>query len=114
MTRYTFAILGTAVLCTAAAITAQQKPAPAVRTAPRPAATAVAPAGAAAVARPAANLMPVESQNALLKQYCSGCHNDNAKTGGMTLTKFDVAHPDQTPELTEKMIKKLRAGLMPP
>jgi hypothetical protein len=120
MKRYTFAILGTAVLCTVAAtgIKAQQKAAPAA--APRPAATAAqTPAAAAtpaatAAARPAVNMMPAESQSALLKQYCSVCHNDNTKSGGMTLTKFDVAHPEATPEITEKMIKKLRAGLMPP
>src|SRR5215467_13795225 len=114
MTRYTFAIVGTAVLCTVAAtgIKAQQKPAPAT-TAPRPAAVA-APAAGTTTPKPAVNLMPAESQSALLKQYCSGCHNDNTKSGGMTLTKFDAAHAEQTPELTEKMIKKLRAGLMPP
>src|SRR5215831_1659955 len=115
MTRYTFAIVGTAVLCTVAAtgIRAQQKPAPAT-TAARPAAAAAPATAGTTVAKPAANLMPAESQTALLKQYCSGCHNDNTKTGGMTLTKFDATHPEQNPELTEKMIKKLRAGLMPP
>src|SRR5215831_12452711 len=113
MTRYTFAIVGTAVLCTVAAtgIRAQQKPAPAT-TAARPAAAAAPATAGTTVAKPAANLMPAESQSALLKQYCSGCHNDNTKSGGMTLSKFDAAHAEQTPELTEKMNKKLRAGLM--
>lgn len=32
----------------------------------------------------------------------------------MTLTKFDVAHPEQNAELSENVIRKLRAGLMPP
>jgi hypothetical protein len=119
MTRYTFAILGTAVLCTVAAtgIKAQQKtaPTPAQPAATTPSQTTAAPAKPAGTAPSAvANMMPAESQNALLKTYCSGCHNDNTKSGGMTLTKFDVAHAEQTPELAEKMIKKLRAGLMPP
>jgi len=32
----------------------------------------------------------------------------------MTLSKFDTAHPDQSAELAESVIRKLRAGLMPP
>jgi len=50
----------------------------------------------------------------LLSQYCSGCHNDKLKSGGMTLTKLDLEHPGQTAELAEKVIRKLRVGLMPP
>ena len=38
----------------------------------------------------------VESEKALVKQYCSGCHNDKVKSGGMTLTKLDLEHPGQT------------------
>jgi uncharacterized protein DUF1592/uncharacterized protein DUF1588/uncharacterized protein DUF1587/uncharacterized protein DUF1595/uncharacterized protein DUF1585 len=54
------------------------------------------------------------SPPSLTKQYCSACHNDQLKTGGMTLTQLDVAHPEQNAELAEKVIRKLRAGLMPP
>ncbi len=63
---------------------------------------------------PAINLMPVDARNAFVKQYCSGCHNDTQKSGGMTLTGLDMAHPEQNGELSEKVIRKLRAGLMPP
>src|ERR1051326_1086171 len=73
----------------------------ALRTAAKPAAPA--PAG-----------MPVEQQQALVKQYCSGCHNDKLKSGGMSLTQLDLASPEKNPELAEKVIKKLRVGLMPP
>src|SRR5207247_10344414 len=62
----------------------------------------------------AANLTPSDTQRALQKQYYAGCHNDTAKTGNMTLTSKDLTHVEQTPELTEKNVKKLRAGLMPP
>lgn len=55
-----------------------------------------------------------ESQNALIRQYCVGCHNDTARTGGLTLARFDVATADQHADGAEKMIRKLRAGLMPP
>ena len=54
------------------------------------------------------------SQNALIKSYCVGCHNDKARTGGLTLASFDAAHPEQSPETAEKMIHKLRLGMMPP
>jgi hypothetical protein len=67
-----------------------------------------------AVQSPAENSMPLEAQRAFLGQYCTTCHNDTAKTGGMTLTSLDLVHPDQTAELAEKVIKKLRTGLMPP
>ena len=63
---------------------------------------------------PAAAIMTIESQRALINQYCAGCHNDAAKTGGMTLTSLDLAHPEQNAELAEKVIRKLRAGMMPP
>src|SRR5437870_13838818 len=32
----------------------------------------------------------------------------------MTLTSLDLAHPEQNAELAEKVIRKLRAGMMPP
>src|SRR6188508_470996 len=55
-------------------------------------------------------------QNALVKQYCTGCHNDRAKAGQLSLAAFDAAaaaNPDHV-ATTEKMIRKLRAGMMPP
>src|ERR1041385_4763896 len=59
-------------------------------------------------------LMPVEARKALIQQYCQGCHNDQTHSGGMTLTAFDPAHAEQNPELAEKIVKKLKTGLMPP
>jgi len=58
--------------------------------------------------------MTVEAQTALIKEYCAGCHNDTAKQGGMSLAALNLAHPEQTAELAEKVIRKLRAGMMPP
>jgi mono/diheme cytochrome c family protein len=57
---------------------------------------------------------PVAGEQALLDGYCAGCHNDNLRSGGFTLAKLNFAHPEQSPELAEKVIRKLRAGLMPP
>jgi mono/diheme cytochrome c family protein len=65
---------------------------------------------------PAAATPPpaVSSQKALVNQYCVTCHNDRVKTGGLTLTDFDPDAAGQHAELTEKVIRKLRGGLMPP
>ena len=56
----------------------------------------------------------VESQRALVNQYCSGCHNDNVKSGGFSFTSVDLANPGQNAELAEKVIRKVRSGMMPP
>lgn len=52
--------------------------------------------------------------NAVLEEYCATCHNDATRIGGMSLEGFDPEHPEANAELSEKMIKKLRTGLMPP
>ncbi len=56
--------------------------------------------------------MSVAAQNALVQQYCVGCHDDAQKTGGLSLEAFDAAHPDST--VVAMMVGKLRAGAMPP
>jgi mono/diheme cytochrome c family protein len=53
-------------------------------------------------------------QTALVKQYCVTCHNDRAKAGELTLASFDAAKAAEHLDTTEKMIRKLRAGMMPP
>ncbi|MBI3491340.1 MAG: DUF1592 domain-containing protein [Acidobacteria bacterium] len=68
---------------------------------------------AMAVAHAPSTMAP-DAQKALINQYCVGCHNDKAKTGGLTLASFDPAQADQNAETAEKMIRKLRAGMMPP
>jgi cytochrome c551/c552 len=55
-----------------------------------------------------------EQQAALLKQYCVTCHNDRAKTGGLSLASYNPAAGVAQGELTEKIIRKLRVGMMPP
>ena len=53
-------------------------------------------------------------QKALINQYCVTCHNDRLKTGGLTLAGFDPDAASQHAEVAEKVIRKLRGGLMPP
>jgi hypothetical protein len=52
--------------------------------------------------------------NALIEKYCLECHDEKPKQNSLTLASFDVTKADQHPEIGEKMIRKLRAGLMPP
>ncbi|HUQ87424.1 MAG TPA: DUF1592 domain-containing protein [Vicinamibacterales bacterium] len=62
----------------------------------------------------AAPAMPAAAQAELVKQYCTGCHNDRSRAGELTLVGWDVTRASAERELTEKMIHKLRAGMMPP
>ena len=55
-----------------------------------------------------------QSQRAFLNQYCAYCHNDQTKSGSMSLSKLDLVHIAKNGDLPEKMIKKVRVGLMPP
>ena len=56
----------------------------------------------------------VSSQQALVNQYCVPCHNQRAKTGGLTLDNVDVLKVGGNPELWEKVVQKLQGNLMPP
>ena len=55
-----------------------------------------------------------EDLTAVVQRYCVVCHNDQLLTGNMSLQGFDVANPVPRWETAEKMIKKLRVGMMPP
>jgi Protein of unknown function (DUF1592)/Protein of unknown function (DUF1588)/Protein of unknown function (DUF1585)/Protein of unknown function (DUF1587)/Protein of unknown function (DUF1595)/Planctomycete cytochrome C len=54
------------------------------------------------------------TQRALLDQYCVTCHNDKTKRANLTLEKLDLTTVGDNPQLWEKVIRKLRAGVMPP
>ncbi len=75
---------------------------PAVKKAPPLAASHSAPA------------LSNDAQNTLVAGNCATCHDDEAKTGGLSLEHFDAAKIAQNPDVAEKMIQKLRAGMMPP
>lgn len=65
-------------------------------------------------ARPAT---PIASDvlTAIVRRTCAGaCHNDQRKLGNLTLETFDVAAAAKHAETAERMILKLRAGMMPP
>ena len=50
----------------------------------------------------------------VVQTYCQVCHNDAMMTGNLSLAGFEVENAPNKPETAEKMIRKLRAGMMPP
>jgi cytochrome c553 len=102
MKRFGLAILGTVCLSAGVGVSAaDQAPRRMQRSAP-----------ALAVSHTAT--MSVNAQNAFVASACATCHDDEAKTGGLTLAHFDAAKLELQTEVAEKMIRKLRAGMMPP
>jgi mono/diheme cytochrome c family protein len=106
--------LGTATLCLGlVTVIAAQQGTPAVTPA------APAPARAAAPSPQQAATKPVAAHtdyNALVKRYCVACHNDRNKdrAGSLTLASFDMAKAGEEADVTERMIRKMRASMMPP
>jgi hypothetical protein len=54
------------------------------------------------------------AQRALLDQYCVVCHNDKLKTANFSLQSVDISSVGDHPETWEPVIRKMRAGMMPP
>jgi hypothetical protein len=50
----------------------------------------------------------------ILNQYCVTCHNDRLKTGGLSLEQIDLTRVGDSPEVWEKVVRRLRTGAMPP
>ena len=70
-----------------------------------------------AAAQPAAqaSLTPeLEAHGLALRRYCVGCHNERLRTAGLQLDQVDVAQVARDPDVWEKVVRKLRTGLMPP
>jgi hypothetical protein len=53
-------------------------------------------------------------QRALLNQYCAGCHNTRLKSSGLSFESLDLANVGANPAAWERVVTKLRAGMMPP
>jgi mono/diheme cytochrome c family protein len=115
MRNATSVVWGTGILCVAVATSflsaerASQVSAPAPTAAPQ--ATTQAPP-APVTSRGAA--ATVQDHNAVVKQYCVGCHNERSKAGGLVLAAFDINTVTEHAAVAEKMILKLQAGMMPP
>ena len=70
-----------------------------------PAQTSVAPS-----AVPAGSAV----QRELLDKYCVTCHNDRVKTANLSLQGADLSQVGEHADFWEKVVRKLRAGVMPP
>ncbi|MGE3277858.1 MAG: DUF1592 domain-containing protein [Vicinamibacterales bacterium] len=103
MKKLIVAVLGTA-LAGAGASAAGQKAEPRM---------AASHSGGGAATHAAAALNEAD-QSALVGQYCATCHSERAKAGNLSLTGFDAAAAPDNAAVAEKMIRKLRAGMMPP
>jgi hypothetical protein len=58
----------------------------------------------------------VATSRTFFETYCVGCHGEDTQIPGTTLNfeKMDVANVDRDRETWEKVVRKLRAGMMPP
>jgi len=71
-------------------------------------------------AQPPSAPAPDSPQRALLDRYCVGCHSQRARAAGqdsarkLTLDDLDPARVSDHPEKWELVVRKLRAGMMPP
>jgi hypothetical protein len=103
MNRFGLAVLGAVFFGLAVQATGQHTPRSAVK-----------PVASHAAAAEEHSALTPDAQTAVVKQYCTPCHNDRARIGGLTLAAFDAASASADAVVAEKIIRKLRAGMMPP
>ena len=66
-----------------------------------------------AVAR-RAQAPPATDPNQVVRRTCTTCHNDQSLRGNLSLEHFDVTAAFDDAAVAERMVRKLRAGMMPP
>jgi uncharacterized protein DUF1592/uncharacterized protein DUF1588/uncharacterized protein DUF1587/uncharacterized protein DUF1595/uncharacterized protein DUF1585/cytochrome c len=52
--------------------------------------------------------------SAVLTEYCVTCHNARTKAGGLALDALNIERVGGDPAAWEKVVRKLRTGMMPP
>jgi hypothetical protein len=60
------------------------------------------------------HVAPIFDPNDVVETVCVRCHNNERLRGNLSLEGFDVEAADQNADVAEKMVRKLRAGMMPP
>jgi mono/diheme cytochrome c family protein len=70
--------------------------------------------GSAAPSAQASALKTGSDTQAVMDRYCVTCHNARMRTGGLALDALKVADAGRTPETWEKVVRKVRTGMMPP
>src|SRR5688500_12475129 len=95
-------------------------PASAKATAGRPATAAPTQARTVATTTPATPAISGDEQRAFLKTWCVGCHNQAAAKAGIDSSRklqidaLDPANVDKDRRTWELIVRKVRAGQMPP
>ena len=59
-------------------------------------------------------VLALESQREVVNEYCVSCHNDELEVGAFSFTELDLERPDQNAIQAERLIRKVRSGMMPP
>jgi hypothetical protein len=49
-----------------------------------------------------------------MNQYCSNCHNADDLAGGMDISKLDIEKVGKDAAVWERIVRKVRTGMMPP
>jgi mono/diheme cytochrome c family protein len=62
----------------------------------------------------AAQASPGAQLRAVLDGYCVTCHSERLKTAGLSLEKLDLGRVGENAEIWEKVVRKVRVGMMPP
>ncbi len=58
--------------------------------------------------------VPSSDLQKIVNTYCVTCHNDRLKTGGLALDRPELADVAAHADVWEKVIRKVRTGMMPP
>jgi len=67
-----------------------------------------------AVAQDSKPSTTVAEQRVFLNKYCVTCHNDQLRTGQLSLQTVDLSDITPSGEVLEKVVRKLASGAMPP
>jgi mono/diheme cytochrome c family protein len=63
---------------------------------------------------PARTAQPSTDAQALVDRYCVTCHNPRMRAGGLTFDELAMTDAAREPQTWEKVVRKLRTGMMPP
>ena len=61
-----------------------------------------------------ASLQSASDAQIFVKRYCAGCHSERLRRGGLSLANLDLSNVGPHAPVWEKVVTKMRTGLMPP
>ncbi len=98
-----------ALVAASAGSVSAQSPAPAA-----PPVGRTSSAASATVPAPSGDGAEIATTQAALRRYCYGCHNTRTRSGNFVLEGLDLADAGAHADAWERVVRKLRGGLMPP